>query len=537
MFNLLTAEQMRATERVAIESGAVTGLQLMERAGAGVVSAIMKEWPDFETGVYRVAILCGPGNNGGDGYVIARLLKERGWDVDVFVLGDVEKLPTDAKANYRIWSGMGGISPVGSKRGVRSIISTGYHLVVDALFGTGLVRPISDNLGELMERPVGDKRFKLVCVDIASGVCADSGQIIAGCDGRENAVGPADLTVTFHRAKPGHILAEGSRLTGKLRVVDIGLADKLSEVSRDLNISASLAGDTRWFVSYSSDNGKLRRDKIMQVHKVYRTAHKYDYGHALVVAGSMESSGAARLAARGALRMGSGLVSIVCDESSVATHATQLNAIMIKQAEDGNEFRDLLRDKRLNAICLGPGLGYEKAREFVPIALASGCKVVLDADSLVAYEDDPGQLFAMLHSQCVLTPHAGEFARLFPDIANQLDNKRSSCPVYSRVNATLDAAKRAGAIVLLKGSNTIIADLSNQIWISSASKAEFAPWLATAGAGDILAGFIIGLLARGFAPLQAAELAAWLHVECACSFGPGLIAEDISEQLPVVLRA
>jgi hydroxyethylthiazole kinase-like uncharacterized protein yjeF len=211
---------------------------------------------------------------------------------------------------------------------------------------------------------------------------------------------------------------------------------------------------------------------------------------------------------------------------------------MLRRVDDGEALSEALEDARLNALCLGPGVGVERARELVPVAVRAQRTpyAVLDADALTAFQDDPKALFEMLHGKCVLTPHGGEFARLFPDIAEKLNAPPTKGPAYSKVDATREAAKRAGCVVLFKGPDTVIAAPDGRCSINSAHYERAAPWLATAGSGDVLAGFITGLLARGFAPMQAAETAAWLHVECARSFGPGLIAEDLPEELPKVFR-
>ena len=289
--------------------------------------------------------------------------------------------------------------------------------------------------------------------------------------------------------------------------------------------------------------------------------HKYSHGHALILSGPAGHTGAARLAARGALRIGAGLVTIAAEPEAIAEHAAQLNAIMLREVGDGDGLRTILSDKRINALCLGPGLGLDGRAaglvaaalgwhlpEGLPLIEATDAQVsawfrkhghrpacVLDADALTLLSRDPA-LFGMLHENCVLTPHAGEFARLFPDIAEKLAAPATKGPAYSKVDATREAAKRAGCVVLYKGPDTVIADPEGRCVINSAHYDRAAPWLATAGSGDVLAGFIAGLLARGFGPMQAAETAAWLHVECALTFGPGLIAEDLPEQLPAVFR-
>lgn len=287
-----------------------------------------------------------------------------------------------------------------------------------------------------------------------------------------------------------------------------------------------------------------------------QASHKYVHGHALILSGPSGKGGAARLAARGALRIGAGLVTVGVPHEALAEHAARLDAIMLAEVEGADTLARLLADGRINALCLGPGFGVGAAtRTMVSASLAaqaaaprpSGGSVpaagpgrrcfVLDADALTSFEGDPAGLFALCHEYTVLTPHAGEFARLFPDLAEKLHAPATTGPAYSKVDATREAAARAGCVVLYKGPDTVIAAPDGRCSINSSHYDRTAPWLATAGSGDVLAGFITGLLARGLDPMSAAETAAWLHVECARSFGPGLIAEDIPEELPKVFRA
>ena len=266
-------------------------------------------------------------------------------------------------------------------------------------------------------------------------------------------------------------------------------------------------------------------------------AHKYGHGHALILSGGAGSTGAARLAARGALRIGAGLVTLGVPPAAQQEVACQITAIMLKRIAGPDDLTAALADDRLNAICLGPGLGLARGRALVPVACAGVAPrpTVLDADALTAFADAPDLLFGMLHEKCVLTPHRGEFARLFPDIAEKLGAAADELSAIA--DAARAAARRAGCVVLLKGPETVIAAPDDRCLLSAAVAGRAAPWLATAGSGDVLAGFITGLLARGVAPLEAAGMAAWLHVECARSFGPGLIAEDIPEELPRVFHA
>ncbi|MGL4310899.1 MAG: NAD(P)H-hydrate epimerase [Paracoccaceae bacterium] len=557
MTELLTAAQMRAIEQAAIASGEVTGLELMERAGRGVVEAIFEEWPELKAGSFRAVVLCGPGNNGGDGFVVARLLKEWGWEVEVFLYGTPERMPPDARVNYERWRGLGEVAVLDAYNFVQAVFSratqetnfaAGAPVLIDAIFGTGLTRPTTGDLAKIvgfLSDMTEFGRGAVVAVDIASGLCADSGRVL----GKAAA---ASLVVTFHRAKRGHYLQDGPDKCGKLTLCDISLKSGAEGIG---------LAEPRQDVAFKSSRH-----------------HKFSHGHALILSGPPGYSGAARLAARGALRIGAGLVTVGSPADAIPEHAARLDAVMLRAVADGDGLADMLGDARINAVCVGPGLGLD-ARAAGLVAAALGVatdappppapphegegsrlgrsaapdeqalplplvgsgegrgarKTVLDADALTLLSRD-ATLFAALHDECVLTPHAGEFARLFPDIAEKLDAPATTGPAYSKVDATREAAKRAGCAVLYKGPDTVIADPSGRCAINSAHYDRAAPWLATAGSGDVLSGFITGLLARAFSPFDAACTGAWLHVECARKFGPGLIAEDLPEQLPAVFR-
>jgi hydroxyethylthiazole kinase-like uncharacterized protein yjeF len=265
--------------------------------------------------------------------------------------------------------------------------------------------------------------------------------------------------------------------------------------------------------------------------------HKYDHGHALILAGGPGRGGAARLAARAALRVGAGLVTVACPPEAMAENAAQLNAVMLRSFADAAGLTRMLDDRRFNALCLGPGLGLgERTRDIVRAALAAGRALVLDADALTSHAEAPAELFGRLHRGAVLTPHSGEFARLFPDLGAEVRTDFDEGGVDARRRAVRRAAERAGATVLLKGAVTLIAEPGGAVASLHLTGALSAPWLATAGAGDVLAGVIAGLLARGFLPFQAAEVGAWLHGAAGRQAGAGLIAEDLPEVLPVIFR-
>ncbi|MBV1904252.1 MAG: NAD(P)H-hydrate dehydratase, partial [Marinosulfonomonas sp.] len=487
------------------------------------------EWPELAKTDHRAVVLCGPGNNGGDGFVVARLLHEWGWQVEVFLYGDAGKLPPDAKVNYQRWREMGKVLPFDDWK---ESGTWQCELLVDALFGTGLKRGLREfgdlfwNMEDMIEcfaieqgHAIG--RPAIVAVDIPSGVCADSGRSFPHDDNHHRFAASAHLTVSFHSAKIGHYLDTGPEYCGRTVVKEIGL--KAPSNWRRENCKKIVGvcgpGHPSWLRKDSDD-------------------HKYTHGHALILSGGPGKGGAARLAARGALRIGAGLVSVGCSHTALPENAAQLTAIMLREIDSADVLAQTLKDKRINALCLGPGLGKDqRERALVQVALESRMPLVLDADALsILLFDEADALFGKLHENCVLTPHAGEFARLFPDIAEKLNAPATKGPAYSKVDATREAAARAGCVVLFKGADTVIADPDGGCSINSAHYERSAPWLATAGSGDVLAGFITGLLARGFASKQAAETAGWLHVECALKFGPGLIAEDLPEQLPAVFR-
>ncbi|MFQ5437503.1 MAG: NAD(P)H-hydrate dehydratase [Paracoccaceae bacterium] len=518
MTELLSAAQMRAIEQAAIDRGEVTGPELMERAGRGVVDAVFAEWPELTEGQRRAVVLCGPGNNGGDGFVVARLLRERGWEVVVYLYGIAEKLPPDAKANCRRWAETGKVC-AWDDAGIGELLgSLANDLVVDALLGTGATRSMPDDMRctrRGFTRWVhGQTDQKYVAVDLPSGICSDSGKNLGGALA-------ANLTVTFHRPKIGHYSSPdplhggGSAWCGKVVVADLGLTHSQPTTAVEL-VSKRV---------FHPGIDKFSGD------------HKYGHGHVLALSGPSGHGGAARLAARGALRIGAGLVTLACPPDALGEHAAQLNAIMVRPFVGADGLADILADERISAFVMGPGLGLSGAtREKVAVALSARRKCVLDADALSIFENNDEDLFALCHQDVVLTPHAGEFRRLFPDIAESLAETPIRGPACSKVDATRAAAARAGCVVLFKGADTVIASPDGRCSINSAHYERSAPWLATAGSGDVLAGFIAGLMARGFAPMRAADSAAWLHVECARSFGPGLIAEDLPEELPKVFR-
>ncbi len=481
---LLSVEEMSQADAAAIASG-VAGVELMENAGRAVAEAIKARWD-----ARPVLVCCGPGNNGGDGFVAARHLSEAGWPVRLALLGERASLKGDAAHHAAKWQG--------EALPLSAALVRDDDLVIDAVFGAGLSRPLEGAALDVVEA-VNARRLQVVAVDVPSGVSGDSGKILG------HASVKAALTVTFFRKKPGHLLLPGRQLAGEVVVADIGIPDA---VLGKIRPRAWENGPGLWMVGYPWR-------KVAD--------HKYRFGHATVLGGAT-MTGAARLAARAALRVGAGLVTIACPRETHAIYALSAPSVITQPLDGDRDFDRLLDNPRYNAVLLGPGNGVnEQTRNHVLAALKGGGRsVVLDADALTVFQDAPGQLFDAISGPCVLTPHEGEFARLFPDLV--LKDGKLAC-------ARL-AAARSGAVVLVKGADTTIAQSDGAAVINTNAPPE----LATAGAGDVLAGLVLGLVAQGMDNYDAACAAAWLHGEVAGMLGPGLIAEDLPETLPKALR-
>lgn len=477
---ILTNDEMRRADEAAVASG-TSSLTLMENAGRAVADAIAARFAPC-----RTTILCGPGNNGGDGFVAARHLVGRGFEV---VVAAGEGYKGDAAVMADQWQG--------ARVALSPAALDSSALIVDALFGAGLSRPLEKNYRVIAEA-VNRAHVPVVAVDVPSGLDGDSGKILG-------LAVKASLTVTFFRLKPGHLLLPGREWCGETLLADIGIPESAaSEIRLFENTPLLWGGKFRWPAA---------------------EAHKYARGHCVVVSGPAHATGAARMAARGALRVGAGLVSVAAEGEAVGTNAAHLTAIMVKPFKSANGLAKLLSDKRLNAVAIGPGLGVSKATQrLVKAVLESGAAAVLDADALTAFHDAPKTLFAKIKHPAVMTPHAGEFERLFPRLLGK---------AKSKIDAARRAAAASHAVVVLKGNDTVIAAPDGTAAINTNAPAT----LATAGAGDVLTGFIAGLLAQGMPAFEAACAAVWLHGDAAGRFGPGLIAEDLPEILPESLVA
>ena len=475
---LLTIAEMTAADAAAIAAG-VPGSQLMENAGAAVARATTARFAPRPA-----LVLCGPGNNGGDGFVAARHLAGRGWPVEVALLGSRERLRGDAAKAAEAWHGA--VLPLDPA------LVAGAQLVVDGLFGAGLTRPLEGLARDAIEA-VARANIPVVAIDIPSGVHGDSGAVLG-------AAARATLTVTFHRAKPGHFLLPGRDYVGELVVADIGIPEHAMDAPGRLFANHPLL----WRALLP------RRTSA---------SHKYAHGHALVLGGGMASSGAARMAARAALRGGAGLVTVVCPKDALAVYAAHLTAIMVAPFADDQEFAQILADPRRNGMLLGPGAGSgEVLRRRVLRVLEAQKACVLDADALTSFQEQPQALFDAIAGPCVLTPHEGEFKRLFALEGDRLTRARA-------------AAAQSGAVMLLKGGDTMIAAVDGRASVQPHAPAA----LATAGAGDVLGGIVLGLVVQGMPAFEAAAAAVWLHARAGYLVGTGLIAEDLPEVLPAAL--
>jgi NAD(P)H-hydrate epimerase len=482
MFEVLTAEEMKKADLAAI-AGGLSAQELIANAGSGMARVIQDHYP-----VSRTLVLCGPGNNGADGFVAAARLKSAGWPVRVACLAKKSSLKGDSAAAAKQWDGE--IEALNSNLKVHDT-----ELVVDAIFGTGFDRALDPEIITLLDK-VRNRKIPVVAADIPSGIHATTGKIAEGAL-------RADMTVAFCRKKIAHLLMPARQLCGRLHLTAVGIPDGLIAEQ-----------GTKTFENHPAL--WLRDFPLPQAE-----SHKYSRGHAVVFGGG-EKTGAACLAAAAAQRAGAGLVSISCFSDAYDVYRRYKSSIISEKIENKEEFKSSLRDERKTAVLLGPGSGItDDFKEIVESSLSFNKNMVLDADVFTVFKDDAKSLFAKLSpGQHVLTPHEGEFTRVFGDLSG------------NKVERTQKAARISNAVVLLKGADTVIAAPDGTTIINGNAPAT----LATAGSGDVLAGIITGLIAQGMPVFMATCAGAWLHAETARRFGLGLIAEDLVNQLPKTLN-
>ena len=475
---LFSVAQMNAADRLSMAAG-TPGTLLMQHAGDAVAREIEQRFTPRP-----VSILCGPGNNGGDGFVVAAKLAQAGWPVRVALLGSIETLRGDAQHHAQRWQG--------SVEPLAPAVIESAELVVDALFGSGLSRRLEVRVVELLSF-ASRRGVPIVAIDIPSGVAGDSGENVGAA--------AAVCTVTFERKKPGHLLLPGRDLCGAVVVAEIGIPPAVLD---------SIGPDT-W-----ENTPALWRAKLPQLQA---SGNKYSRGHALLY-GGYPMTGAARLAARAAARSGAGLTTVAVPDHAFAIYAASLTSIIALPLAQDQDFSRLLEERRYSAFLIGPGAGVGDATRARALAmLATRKPVVLDADAISVFAAHPEDLFQGIRGPCVITPHEGEFSRIFDDKGDKLSRARS-------------AARRSGAVVVLKGADTVIAAPDGRAAINCNAPST----LATAGSGDVLGGIILGLLAQGMDAFPAAAAAVWMHGDAASEFGLGLLAEDLPDLLPSVLR-
>jgi ADP-dependent NAD(P)H-hydrate dehydratase / NAD(P)H-hydrate epimerase len=487
---VLTTAEMDRADRLTIAAG-TPGFALMLSAGQAVADAaadLVEEGP--------ILVVAGPGNNGGDGFVAAAELAAQGREVSVILMCERDALQGDAASAARGWKHP--VLPFNPQAIGKPA------LIIDALFGAGLSRPVEGDAHAMIEA-INANGAPVLAVDLPSGVNGTTSAIMG-------IAVHATETITFFRKKPAHLLLPGRLQCGRVRVADIGIGDRVLD--------------------------ELKPQTFENMPQLWRTSfpvpktssHKYARGHVLAVSGAIASTGAARLAARAALRAGAGLVTLASPRDALAVNAMALTAVMVRAVDNAAEFAEQLADKRFNTVVIGPGAGVgQRTVDFVHTALTARRQLVLDADALTSFAVAPDRLFesikAVSDPQVVLTPHEGEFPRLFSDMSNKH-------PGRSKLERVRAAAERCGAVVLLKGADTAVASPDGRATIA----ANAPPWLATAGSGDVLSGLIAGLLAQAVPAFEAAAIGVWMHGEAAREAGPGLIAEDLPEVMPAVFR-
>ena len=495
MNELLTPQEMGMADRLAVQAGQSEGrdsFALMMAAGRAVAQVARGMF--FADG--PIAILCGPGNNGGDGYVAAQLLLEQGADVVCFS-AQTPKPGTDAMRASVYYKG--------ALAHLNEFSPDSFTGVIDALYGAGLARPL-DGADLRIVGVVNASQLPVVAIDLPSGLSGETGKVLG------DAI-RATATVTFFRKKPGHLLQPGRGYCGVLHVADIGIPEQvLHQVGPQ-----------------TFENGvNLWKDLIPALSI---DAHKYSRGHVVAFSGPAHATGAARLAARAAARTGAGAVTLFSPADALAINAVHLTSIMLRQMTDARAVAQFVGERKVAAAVLGPGFGDLKlARELVHGLLGNrhGLKaLILDADAITAFAGQSQQLLAAAgqsSARLILTPHEGEFARLFPDLAAQDD--------LSKLDKAREAARRTNAVIIYKGADTVIADPEGRAAINSNGTAH----LATAGSGDVLSGMVCGLVAQGMPAFAAACAAVWLHADAARRFGRGMMAEDLIEQIPATWR-
>ena len=477
---LLSTDEMIRADSLAVNA-TKSSFDLMKAAGLAVFRVLRKSW------TWRnVLVLCGPGNNGGDGFIVASLLRDAGWPVKVGLLGNISDLKGDVSLAVKHWQG--------ETSKITPDLFGEADLIVDGLFGAGLSRDI-DGITKDLINEINQTDIDCLSIDLPSGIDGNTGQV-KGC-----AI-CAKETVTFFRKKPGHLLLPGRHFSGKIHLKDIGITPSVLRNIKP-NLYENAVENWREHFPYPRP-----------------TDYKYSRGHT-VIGGGMDMPGAALLAARASRRIGSGMTTIIADEITRNSYSGRDPGILFRTLGKRGDFEEIISDPRVNTVLLGPGNGVtDETRHKVVVTLREKRATVLDADALTVFQDDPKYLFNWIKGPAVLTPHEGEFARLFDTTSDKITNCKA-------------AADLSGAVVISKGYDTVIASPDGRTVVNNNAPST----LATAGSGDVLSGIIVGLLAQGMPMFEAASAGVWLHGEAANSFGMGLIAEDIVKAIPGVIQS
>ncbi len=484
---IMSVNQMYQADSRMSDSG-LSGASLMDAAGQACAEVVHDRWPEG-----RIFVLCGPGNNGGDGFVAYRYLEQFNRDVKLFLLGDVAQLSGDAAGAAELVHD--DILPIGQLLNEDELALDEGDIVVDALFGAGLSRPLEGEALQIVSL-INNSEAKVISIDMPSGIDGDTGKILSVAI-------EANACVTFEALKCAHVEEPAASMCGEVIVKRIGITDSvLSDLAENVYLNTP----------------ELWAEKLPWPS---RMSHKHDRGRLGVISGGAGHTGAARLAAMAGLRMGAGVVTLIGEQAAIPEMAASSLALMMHSHRDVDEL--YLKAREQSSLVFGPAAGLTESTRFkVAALLKTGIPVVLDADALSVYKDDPSYLFGLLHDKCVLTPHVGEFERIFPGLLLNTGNK---------LNAVREAAKRAGCVVVLKGADTVIASPSGEARVNI----HGSPFLATAGTGDVLAGMIGGWIAQGMSAFDSASASVWLHGEASLTGGAGLISEDLMEYFPKIL--
>ena len=477
---LLANETAAAVDRAAIEGG-IPGIELMENAGRGIVRAVLRRYAPR-----RCVVLCGPGNNGGDGYVVARRLAAAGVRVMTASTGSRDALVGDAAIASSRWTGR--------HEPVAGLVPQADDIVIDAVFGSGLTRDFDGDAAAML-RQAQSIGARIIAVDVPSGVNGTTGAV-------QGWAPTAEMTVTFNRLKLGHVLQPGRSHCGDVLCVDIGIPDGCQPAGPDV---PRLNTPGLWL------------DHVPPADPAHS---KYDRGHLAMLGGGALMTGATIMAARSGEATGAGLVTVMCDAVAAPVYASHLVSPMTRLVERADELASFVHDRRVRAIVAGPGMGLGADRsDMLEAALRSQRPCVLDADAITLVAGDTTRFLPLVHGHCVLTPHEGEFGRLHHEPGPKL------------VRAG-QLAVRLGCVVLLKGSDTIVASPCGRAVVNACGPVT----LARAGSGDILAGIVGGLLARGMLPYEAALAACWIHAMAALRLGSLSSSEQLADPIAAIMR-